>query len=30
VIRTGPTTFTWTSPYGHTYAWDTSHARHTR
>ena len=29
-VRTGPTSFTWTSPLGHTYAWDTSHARHPR
>ncbi|GAA4709435.1 HNH endonuclease signature motif containing protein [Nocardioides conyzicola] len=30
VIRTGPTTFTWTTPYGYSYAWDTTHTRHTR
>ena len=24
VARTGPTTFTWTSPYRHVYDWDTS------
>ena len=29
VIRTGPTTFTWTSPHGYTYDWDTTHTRHT-
>jgi hypothetical protein len=29
VVRTGPTTFTWTSPYGYTYDWDTTHTRHT-
>jgi hypothetical protein len=29
VIRTGPTTFTWTNKYGYTYDWDTSHTRHT-
>ncbi|GAA4757890.1 HNH endonuclease signature motif containing protein [Nocardioides endophyticus] len=30
VVRTGPTTFTWTSRYGYTYDWDTRHAQHTR
>ena len=30
VLRTGPTTFTWTNTYGYTYDWDTSHTRHTR
>ncbi|GAA4700980.1 HNH endonuclease signature motif containing protein [Nocardioides conyzicola] len=30
VRRTGPTTFTWTTPYGYSYAWDTTHTRHTR
>ena len=30
VVRTAPTSFTWTSKYGYTYDWDTSHARHTR
>jgi len=30
VVRTGPTTFTWTSRYGYSYDWDTSHTRHTR
>ena len=30
VVRTGPTTFTWTSPHGYTYDWDTPHTRHTR
>jgi hypothetical protein len=29
-LRTGPTTFTWTSPYGYSYDWDTTHVRHTR
>ena len=29
VVRTGPTTFTWTSPYGYSYDWDTQHTRHT-
>ncbi|GAA4694101.1 DUF222 domain-containing protein [Nocardioides conyzicola] len=29
VIRTSPTTFTWTTPYGYSYAWDTTHTRHT-
>ena len=29
VVRTGPTTFTWTNAYGYTYDWDTTHARHT-
>ncbi|GAA4718791.1 HNH endonuclease signature motif containing protein [Nocardioides conyzicola] len=29
VRRTGPTTFTWTTPYGYSYAWDTTHTRHT-
>jgi hypothetical protein len=29
VVRTGPTTFTWTSKYGYTYDWDTTHTRHT-
>jgi hypothetical protein len=29
VVRTGPTTFTWTSPHGYTYDWDTTHTRHT-
>ncbi len=29
VIRTGPTTFTWTTRYGYSYDWDTSHTRHT-
>jgi hypothetical protein len=30
VTRTGPTTFTWTSPYSYTFDWDTSHTQHTR
>ena len=30
VTRTGPTTFTWTTPYGYSYDWDTSHTQHTR
>jgi hypothetical protein len=30
VIRTGPTTFTWTNSYGYSYDWDTSHTQHTR
>ena len=30
VVRTGPTSFTWTSPYGYSYDWDTQHTRHTR
>jgi len=30
VVRTGPTSFTWTSRHGYTYDWDTSHTRHTR
>jgi hypothetical protein len=30
VVRTGPTSFTWTSRYGYSYDWSTSHARHTR
>ena len=25
VVRTGPTTFTWTTPYGYSYDWDTTH-----
>jgi hypothetical protein len=29
VVRTGPTTFTWTSRHGYTYDWDTRHTRHT-
>jgi hypothetical protein len=29
-IRTGPTSFTWTSPYGYAYDWDTAHTRHVR
>jgi hypothetical protein len=28
VVRTGPTTFTWTNKYGYTYDWDTRHTRH--
>jgi hypothetical protein len=28
VVRTGPTTFTWTSRHGYTFDWDTRHARH--
>jgi len=30
VVRTGPTSFTWTTKYGYSYDWDTSHTRHTR
>ena len=30
VVRTGPTTFTWTNSHGYTYDWDTRHTRHTR
>jgi hypothetical protein len=30
VVRTGPTAFTWTSPHGYAYGWDTAHVRHTR
>jgi hypothetical protein len=30
VVRTGPTTFAWTSRYGYIYDWDTTHTRHTR
>ena len=30
VVRTGPTSFTWTSRYGYSYDWDTRHVRHTR
>jgi hypothetical protein len=29
VVRTGPTTFTWTNKYGYSYDWDTQHTRHT-
>ena len=29
VVRTGPTSFTWTSRYGYSYDWDTRHTRHT-
>jgi len=29
VVRTGPTSFTWTNRYGYSYDWDTSHTRHT-
>ena len=29
VVRTGPTSFTWTSKHGYTYDWDTRHTRHT-
>ncbi len=29
VVRTGPTTFTWTSKHGYSYDWDTRHTRHT-
>ncbi|GAA4721540.1 HNH endonuclease signature motif containing protein [Nocardioides conyzicola] len=29
VTRTSPTTFTWTTPYGYSYTWDTTHTRHT-
>jgi hypothetical protein len=29
VVRTGPTTFTWTNKHGYSYDWDTSHTRHT-
>jgi hypothetical protein len=30
VVRTGPTTFTWTSRHGYSFDWDTRHSRHTR
>jgi hypothetical protein len=30
VVRTGPTTFTWTSRHGYTYDWDTTHTQHSR
>jgi hypothetical protein len=30
VVRTGPTSFTWTNKHGYSYDWDTSHTRHTR
>ena len=30
VVRTGPTSFTWTSQHGYSYDWDTRHTRHTR
>ena len=30
ITRTGPTSFTWTSPYGYSYDWDTTHTSHTR
>jgi len=30
VVRTGPTSFIWTSRHGYTYDWDTAHTRHTR
>ena len=29
VVRTGPTSFTWTSKRGYSYDWDTRHTRHT-
>jgi hypothetical protein len=29
VVRTGPTTFTWTSPHGYTFGWDSDPTRHT-
>ncbi len=28
VVRTGPTSFTWTSKHGYSYDWDTRHTRH--
>ena len=28
ITRTGPTTFTWTTPYGYSYDWDTSTPAH--
>ena len=30
VHRTGPMSFTWTSPHGYAFDWDTRHVRHTR